>query len=138
MEVGEDKPEDTLVPRLHAAGADSSMVDIIRSRPDPSILKGYSMFIASPGQALLLEGKNANSDADVRESLLSWTIAAEEYSCPVFGFLHLSKQSNSVTIDRVLGSVAWVNMSRITHLLVTDKNDKGRSLFSLGKSNMEV
>jgi hypothetical protein len=136
MEIGEDKPADTLVPRLQAAGADLSQIDIIRRVPSPSELKAYSLFIASPGQALMLPGKSGNSDEDVRETLLPWTEAAEQFDFALFGLLHLSKKADAVTIDRVLGSVAWVNMSRITHLMVTDKDDKTRSLFSLGKSNI--
>lgn len=81
----EDEPEDTLVPRLLASGADISQVRIwsMDRPPSPADLDGLGLLIVSPLIEILADGKDADTDRGARASIKPWQAKAKEIGCTV-------------------------------------------------------
>jgi putative DNA primase/helicase len=150
---GEDAPEDTLVPRLIASGADLSRCFFIagvhdgdQSVPfDPAqdmheltkaVLEigGVSLLIVDPiVSAVAGDMHRAN---DVRRSLQAFVDFAAAHGCGVIGITHFAKGgAGKLPADRVIGSQAFGALARM--VLVAAKEEGGeRRVLARAKSNI--
>lgn len=149
----EDNPDDTLVPRLIASGADMKrcfFIDGITedgvSVPfDPSQdipklhqavekIGGVSLLIIDPiVSAVAGDMHRAN---DVRRSLQAVVDFAEVHGCAVIGITHFAKNgAGKAPQDRVIGSQAFSALARM--VLVAAKEENGsRRVLARAKSNI--
>ncbi len=152
----EDDPEDTIAPRLWAAGADASRyltidgtTDGNQKKPfDPSrdmeLLKqciresgGIDLLIIDP-VIVMTRGKNSDAANDVREALQPLVDLAREFDCVVIGITHRRKTNNGKRdinpMDGVLGSQAYVAVARVVIGTVRDRS--GQCTMFRMKSNI--
>lgn len=80
---------------------------------------------------------NAYSDSETRGVLIPLQNIAKKYDLAVFGLCHLNKKSDLSAVDRVLGSVAFVNLARSVWFITWDKETDTRYL-TKEKSNYSV
>jgi len=155
---GEDGVEDTIVPRLTAAGADLKKVHIIQSRTikgkdripfDPStdmvnlieaakMIGNVSLLILDPIVSVVQGDSHKN--AETRRSLQCVIDFAHATNCAVIGITHLSKDTaKQAPLDRVTGSLAFGALPRIVFLIAqrpqTDRKNDER-LITRAKSNL--
>jgi putative DNA primase/helicase len=149
----EDSPDDTLVPRLIAAGADMERCHFIEgitqngeSVPfDPSqdihelhkaVLRigGVSLLIIDPiVSAVAGDMHRAN---DVRRSLQAVVDFAEIHKCAVVGITHFAKGgAGKSPQDRVIGSQAFGALARMV-LVAAKEEDGDRRVLARAKSNI--
>lgn len=150
---GEDSAEDTLVPRLIAAGADLKRCHFVQGVTengehfpfDPAhdihelstaVLKigGVSLLIVDPiVSAVSGDMHRAN---DVRRSLQALVDFAEAHNCAVLGISHFAKGgAGRSPQDRVIGSQAFGALARM--VLVAAKEDgSNRRVLARAKSNI--
>jgi hypothetical protein len=152
---GEDSPEDTLVPRLIAAGADLSRVhfigdvkhgDQIRSfDPAKDIaalnhaaegIDNISMLIVDP--IVNAVAGDSHKNGEVRRALQPLVDFGGKMSCAVLGISHFSKGTGGKEpLERVTGSLAFGALARI--VLATSKITEGETskrIFCRAKSNI--
>jgi len=155
--LGEEDDFDTVWrPRLDAAGADVNKVFFF----------DYEKFFSLSGQSFTLAGHtrildktvsdtvdcravffdplngylgriNAYSDNEARSVLIPLQNIAKKHNIAIFGLCHLSKKADSSAIDRVLGSVAFVNAARSVHLVTHDK-ETGIRYLTIEKANYSI
>jgi putative DNA primase/helicase len=151
--AAEDDVEDTLAPRLMAAGADLSRVFVIRSVFDENRRRGFSLqvdlerleaeiqkrdnvrlVIIDPVSSYL--GKvDSHKNADVRSVLEPLGEMAARLRVAVICNNHFSKGGGSAN-SRVIGSVAFVNQARAAFIVTPDEEDETRILLIPSKSNI--
>ncbi len=152
---GEDSAEDTLVPRLLAAGADLSKIhfidnilhgDEIRSF-DPAIdIAELNHAAARIGDISLLivdlvvnaVACDSHKNGEVRRALQPLVEFGEKLDCAVLGISHFSKGTGGKDpLERVTGSLAFGALARI--VLATGKisdNETTKRIFCRAKSNI--
>lgn len=155
--TAEDGIEDTVQPRLVAAGADLDRVHIIGlvdpdGQPrmfslttDLPLLKqkieeigDVVLVVIDPVSAYLGVGKvNTASTTDVRGVLAPLTTLAEEKKISVLGIMHFNKKADVTNaLLRVADSLAYVAAARHVYVVVDNsENDKAR-LFVKAKNNL--
>lgn len=149
----EDAPEDTIVPRLIAAGANLRRVGIIREvgiegetrylcfprdleRLRNAIVKtGARILIIDPLNAFLEKGTDTYKDQDIRMVLAPLELIAEETSCAILIIAHLNKKEDSSTLYRVGGSIGFIGAARSVLAVSKSTKDNVRVLYSL-KTNL--
>jgi putative DNA primase/helicase len=151
--AAEDDVEDTLAPRLMAAGADLARVFVIRSVFDENRRRGFSLqadlerleaeiqkhdnvklVIIDPVSSYL--GKvDSHKNADVRSVLEPLGEMAARLRVAVICNNHFSKGGGSAN-SRVIGSVAFVNQARAAFIVTPDENDETRMLLIPSKMNI--
>ncbi|NEX63457.1 AAA family ATPase [Noviherbaspirillum galbum] len=149
----EDAPDDTLAPRLKAAGADLDRCFFIdgvaedgKSMPfDPSTdisglyeaadkIGGVSLLIIDPIVSAV--AGDMNKANDVRRSLQSIVDFADAYNCAVLGITHFTKGSGGRSPqDRILGSQAFGALARM-NLVAAKKEDDERRVLARAKCNI--
>ncbi|WP_322008283.1 AAA family ATPase [Paraburkholderia tropica] len=144
---GEDNPADTIVPRLIAAGADLDHIHIISGRTDedgaiqpfdpardvPLLAErmgeigNAALLIVDPiVSAVAGDSHKAN---DVRRDLQALVDAAGAHRCAVLGISHFAKGTKgSSPAERVIGSQAFVALSRMTLVAAKDEAEERRVL----------
>jgi putative DNA primase/helicase len=151
----EDDPADTVKPRLQAAGAEMSRIFFLSMRRDESgverafdlqadlvrlektigELGGVRLVIIDPITAYL--GKtNSNSNAAVRAVLARLGDMAERTRVAVICNTHFAKAGASNANRRIIGSVAFVNQSRMVFIVTPDADQKDRRLLLPSKANI--
>lgn len=146
----EDDLKDTVKPRSIAAGAEDSKIGFIRSvsvgqnrnRPfaikkDIEKLSQYDidLLIVDPITSNLA-GVEMNNTGEVREVLELLRDYAEEKNVAVLGVSHLNKSEKSENISRVSGSMAFIAVPRVVHLLADDPDCPGRRFLFPLKGNL--
>ena len=152
---GEDSPEDTLVPRLIAAGADLSKVHFIGDVKDGDVTRSFNpaIDIVSLNHAAARIGKismlivdpivnavagDSHKNSEVRRALQPLVDFGEKMSCAVLGISHFSKGTGGKEpLERVTGSLAFGALARI--VLATAKITEGETskrIFCRAKSNI--
>ena len=151
--AAEDDVEDTLAPRLMAAGADLARVFVIRSVFDENRRRGFSLqadlerleaeigkrdnvklVIIDPVSSYL--GKvDSHKNADVRSVLEPLGEMASRLRVAVICNNHFSKGGGSAN-SRVIGSVAFVNQARAAFIVTPDEDDDTRMLLIPSKMNI--
>jgi putative DNA primase/helicase len=158
----EDDPADTLVPRLLAAGADTSRVHIVEAIKEAASGGGQErqfnlakdvkalcdaieqigdvrLVIIDPVTAYLgNDGKvDSHKNAEVRGALAPLQSHAAKFGFAAVGVSHLNKGGGQEALMRVLGSLAFVAAARVAFLVVADA-DNERTLFIPMKNNIGV
>jgi putative DNA primase/helicase len=156
----EDEPEDTIRPRLEAAGADLSRVYILDAIRDgfnadgsethrafnleTDLGKLAAMLHQIGGAALIvidpisayLGGADSHKNAEVRALLAPLSALASQHAAAVVAVSHFNKASGSAALMRVTGSLAFVAAARAAWLVSADPDDEGRRLFLPMKNNV--
>jgi hypothetical protein len=152
---GEDSAEDTLVPRLIAAGADLSRVhfigdvkhgDAIRSFDPATDIAALNHAAAGIGNISMLivdpivnaVAGDSHKNGEVRRALQPLVDFGERMNCAVLGISHFSKGTGGKEpLERVTGSLAFGALARI--VLATAKITEGETskrIFCRAKSNI--
>ena len=154
----EDDVEDTIVPRLMAAGADLDRIHIVKATrigigkrkafsliTDLEALRALidklgdvSMIIIDPVASYVGGGKiNTHMNSEVRSFLTPLTDMAAEKRVFVLGVVHFNKKADvNNAILRISDSLAYVAAARHVYVCVEDAEVEGRRLFVKAKNNL--
>lgn len=152
----EDGIEDTIVPRLKAAGACMDRIAVIEgvirkrgAEPDWVQLDTDLRHIdaalrARPGCRVLvvdpitayLGSAESHKDADVRRVLGPLARLAETRRIAVVAILHWNKRLGAPAMLRGSGSVAFGNLARVVHAVAKDPRDATRHIMAVVKMNI--
>jgi putative DNA primase/helicase len=153
----EDDAEDTIRPRLEAAGADLKRCHIVGAvreagnRPREFCLiddlgrlatrldeiGDAALIVIDPISAYL--GKtDSHRNAEVRAVLAPLAELAARYRAAVLAVSHLRKSPEGDAILRVSGSLAFVAAARAAYLVMRDPNDRDRRLLLPLKNNLGI
>lgn len=153
---GEDGVADTIVPRLHAIGADTTKIRIAEDiqttgtttntlftiRNNLEELGEYlghrenvDLIVIDPISAFL-GGVDSHKDADVRALMAPLAQLAAKHNVAIVCVAHMNKSMQSQAIYRVGGSIAWVALARAAYLVVKDPDEKSRRLLLPVKNNL--
>lgn len=151
----EDTPEDTIRPRLEAAGADLEKVYIVnfvveRDRREAEFslkrhvqtltrlileLADVRLVIIDPITAYL-DGADENSSAEIRTILQPLIRLARDRNIALVMINHLNKSGGVKALYRASGSVAFVAVSRLVWFICKDPENPHRRLFLWAKGNL--
>lgn len=153
--AAEDAADDTIKPRLAAAGADMSKVfsisavresengirrsfnlqaDLARLEKEIQKIGDVRLVIVDPVSSYL--GKvDSHKNADVRSVLEPAGRLAERRKVALVFNNHFSKGAGDAN-SRVIGSVAFVNQARAAFIVTPDADDETRLLFIPSKMNI--
>lgn len=134
MVSAEDDPEDTIVPRLAAAGADLERVSFIDmrdhdedGRPIPSGVSlpgdaghirqaventGARLIVLDPVTGLLDDNHSSWNGQQVRRALAPLADLAREHACAVVCVMHPNKASGTNALARIADSGAFTQLAR--------------------------
>jgi hypothetical protein len=143
----EDGLEDTIQPRLRAAGADLSRVGFFEAyNREPLLLPDHidrievrlrdydaRLLLIDPLVAFLAQ---ARSDQEVRKCLHPVKLLAERLRCTVLWLRHLSKRGGPKAIYRGSGHVSIIGAARSGLLVGPDANDPAARVLAHAKSNL--
>jgi RecA-family ATPase len=159
----EDAAEDTIKPRIEAAGGDPSQILLLNSvdhldmldmkkidiheRPfslahDLEILEKSikemkaSLVILDPLMAVLGRSIDSSRDQDVREVLNPLGDLAERTGCAILIIRHLNKGSSDNILYRGAGSIGIIAVARIGLLVAHDPDDEQKRVFATIKNNL--
>ena len=82
--------------------------------------------------------KDVIGELGVRKTLEALQEAIEGTRCATIGICHLNKKTDLAAVDRMLGSVAFVNFSRSALLVAKDQDNDGAVRLAHGKFNLSV
>jgi hypothetical protein len=154
--AAEDDAEDTIRPRLEAAGADLDRiahVEIVRSTNNPigepfclpdhldcleeaiDAVKAC-LVIFDPITAFFSKSVDYSKDTDVRRILHPLKIMAARKKCGMVYLRHLNKSSGSRSLYRGGGSIAFVGAARSALLVARDPDNEKGSVLSWVKGNL--
>lgn len=154
----EDDPEDTIRPRLEAAGADLDRCHILRAvregKGTAERVRGFSLakdlnrlqkalaqiedvalVIIDPISAYL-GTIDAHNNADVRGVLAPLGELATTCNVAILGISHLRKSGDGQAILQIMGSVGFVAAARAAYVVARDSTDDSRRLFLALKNNL--
>ena len=153
--AGEDGIQDTVQPRLRAAGADLSFIHILgtpsahggsgctpRLPDDCDLLRGMlrdtrsRLLIVDPLFAFLGQGRSAGNDALIREVLTPLYRIAEEARAAVLMSRHLTKGLGKHAIYRGSGSIALIGMARAAFLVANAPEEADLHVLACTKNNL--
>ena len=153
--TAEDGIEDTVVPRLIAAGADLNKVGIIRCVRDKGIKRSFNLqrdleslerkileigdvgFVAiDPVSSYLGDKIDSHRNAEVRAVLEPLGEMADSSNVTALCNNHHAKGGNNRAAMRVIGSVAFTAQSRAVTQVFQDPDNPDRRLFLPSKSNL--
>lgn len=156
----EDDLDDTVRPRLDAAGADVARIVALRSvqrwdlESGGPIVQPFSLgrdlpaleqAIGRTGQVRLVVidpvsaylGKcDSHNNSEVRALLAPLAELANRHRVAVIGVTHLNKSARGSALYRVMGSLAFVAAARPVWLVGKDKEDPARRLMVSVKNNL--
>lgn len=151
---GEDDPEDTIVPRLMACGADLASVQIVCGmagedpRPfDPALdmaalrlaLSGRNIRLLIVDPVVSAVAGDSHKNTEVRRALQPLVDLAAATGCAVLGISHFTKSSaGKDPLDRVTGSLAFGALARVVLAAAKLPEDEhgGARLLARAKSNI--
>jgi len=150
----EDGLEDTIRPRLDAAGADNErIVAFTDVRTDQGkrlpvlpgdvdklgqlIMREQALLVVIDVLMVYLDGKvNSHRDQDVRRALAPLAELAEATGACIIVIRHLNKNTGSSALHRGGGSIGITGGARLTMIVGADPNDEERRILAGGKSNL--
>src|SRR5215469_5606708 len=155
----EDGADDTIVPRLIAAGADMERVHIVSAvlqedgkgrrtfnlQADLALLEkkireigDVALVIIDPISSYM--GKtDSHKNSEVRGALEPLSDMAERLKVGILSITHFSKAgfgNTSKALHRFIGSIAFVGAPRAAFAVIEDADNEGRILFLHAKNNM--
>ena len=154
----EDGIQDTIVPRLMAAGADTSRVHIVAAatkqdgtgrktfslKTDVDLLEGKAkeigcvrLIIVDPISAYM-GGSDGNGNVETREVLEPLADMANRLRIAVVAVTHLNKggAGGQSALNRFAGSIAFVAAARAAFAVIEDSEDSERRLLLQAKNNL--
>jgi len=155
----EDGIQDTIIPRLIAAGANTDRVHIVASatKPDGTGRKTFSLktdvdlleekakdignvrlIIVDPISAYM-GGSDGNGNVETREVLEPLADMANRLRIAVVAVTHLNKGGaggNQSALNRFAGSIAFVAAARAAFAVIEDPEDSERRLLLQAKNNL--
>ena len=146
-QCGEDDKEDTVKPRLLAAGADCSRVAFIEDGDDSLTLDDdriaeavrstkARLLIIDPIQSYIRQDGDMQSATRMRAILTRLSRMASQYRCAILLVGHLNKSSGGKTLYRGLGSIDIAAIARSVLMIVRDEyNPEIRYMLQI-KSNL--
>jgi putative DNA primase/helicase len=156
MWSGEDDPADTLLPRLMAAGADTSRVffvkgarigdevlpfdpsrDLVQLTVEAERIGNVRLLIVDPVVSAVTGDSHKNTE--VRRALQPLVDLGASLRAAVLGISHFTKGSaGRDPTERVTGSVAFSAIARVVLVAAKGKSDNGedRRVFARSKSNI--
>ena len=162
---GEDDPGDTIRPRLEAAGADLSRVQLIKGRTTKledgtetiellslqnaigeldallTELQEVKLIVVDPIGAYTGRA-DTHKDGEVRAILTPLAALAAKHKCAVLIVMHLNKSSDKTggnPLHRVMGSLGFTGAARSVVLVTrdrTDAEDTSKRLLLSAKNNL--
>lgn len=151
----EDDPARTIVPRLIAAGADLTKIQLIREvegfdgndrllclpgdipRIEQQIIATQAvLWIVDVFTACLASSVSVNNDADIRRVTSQLSAMAERTKCAIVLIRHLNKKSGTHAMYRGGGSIAIAGASRSVLLVGRDPEDPDSRILASVKSNL--
>lgn len=151
----EDGIADTIRPRLEAAGADLTRVEVLTavrdaeglSRPprvpdDVSMIReaalrsGARLIVLDPLMAFLGGKVDSHRDQDVRSALHLVAELAEETGAAVLVVRHLNKTQGGHAVYRGGGSIGIIGAARAGLIVGPDPKDETRRVLAVSKSNL--
>jgi RecA-family ATPase len=159
----EDAAEDTIKPRVEAAGGDPSQVILLDSVEDLDILdtkkinirdRPFSLardlkileaaikqtkailVVLDPLMAVLGRSIDSSRDQDIREVLTPLAHVAERTGCAILIIRHLNKGSSDNILYRGAGSIGIIAVARIGLLVAHDPDDEQKRVFATIKNNL--
>ena len=78
---------------------------------------------------------NTHKDADVRRVLAPLVMLAEKYGVAVLAIMHMNK-SEAAAIYRASGSIAFVALARVAHVVAPDRGNPERRILASLKNNL--
>jgi hypothetical protein len=151
----EDGVEDTVVPRLVAAGANLDRVHCLASVKTDGVSRTFSLqddlqrlgekirelgdvllVIIDPVTSYMGTKIDSHRTTDVRAVLEPLAKFAEQYRVAVLLISHPQKVAATKALNAVTGSAAFVHAPRMSFICITDPDDKTRRLFLAGKNNI--
>jgi hypothetical protein len=149
----EDGTEDTVVPRLQAAGADLGRCFALEcpgaergaplSLPSATALLDAALtqsqarlVVIDPLLAFLPPGVVLASDQSVRRALSPLSTLAKAHGCAVLLVVHLNKRGVGRALYRALGSIGLVAACRSAWLVAAHPEGKGRAVLAQVKNNL--
>ena len=148
----EDALDDTIRPRLDAAGANVNRITAMTGVrvgdqergvhlsdvgmiEAAAIATGAELVIIDP-LAAYLSGTDSHRDADVRSLLAPIAALADRCRLAVVAVMHLSKGQGQRAIYRANGSIAFTAAARIVLAVAADPETEGRRLLAPVKCNL--
>lgn len=145
----EDSPESIILPRLKAAGADLSRVQLVPSGStgswtvrdgvaslEQSIIKHRAALVyIDPLNSYLTGSANTNSDARVRQVMNGLNQVASKTGAAIVYVVHVRKSAGSA-LDGVLGSVALSALPRSVLMLGKSRADDQHLVLAQAKNNV--
>jgi putative DNA primase/helicase len=155
----EDGADDTIVPRLIAAGADLKRVHIVSAvmqedgkgrrsfnlQADLALLEKKIAEIGSVALVIIdpissYMGKtDSHKNAEVRSALEPASEMAERMKVAILSITHFSKTgagNNGKALHRFIGSIAFVGAPRAAFAVIQDTDNEGRMLLLHAKNDM--
>lgn len=143
MWTGEDDLQDTLVPRLMAAGADLERVEFVKGATEdgepipfdparhlPALAKhiettnDVALLIVDPVVSAVAGDSHKNTE--VRRSLQPLVDLAEKTGCAVLGITHFTKGTGGKDpVERLTGSLAFGAVARVVLVAAKTEDDDG-------------
>jgi putative DNA primase/helicase len=160
MLSAEDDPEDTVVPRLIAAGADRTRVSFVSGIAEPSedgtrkvwlsldrhipqlaqVLRErfgrVRLIIIDPLSAFLGRDTDSHNEGDVRSVLAGIAELAAEHRCAVLAVRHLRKSESVSAQSKIIGSIAFTAAARAVYIVARDPEDEHQRLLLCAKNNL--
>jgi len=153
----EENPNDMIVPRLLAAGADLKFVKIISSvrddkgnerkfnlQADLAKLEEYCKEIGNvilvgidPVSSYMGGDLDSGKNVQVRHVLDPITQTAVKIGCSILSITHFNKGTSNKAVNKVMDSAAYVNAPRATFGVFEDPDDESACLVLLLKTNMK-
>lgn len=151
----EDDLEDTIAPRLDAAGADTSKIAVVhavqvgragrRALNLKSDGQRLAHLIKSMGNVILvvidpisayLGDTESHNNAEVRALLAPLSDLAAKHGVAIVAVSHFNKSRGGEAVNRVSGSLGFIAAARAGYAVVPDPQDESRRLFLPIKSNV--
>jgi len=150
----EDDPDDTIAPRLIAAGADCNRVHVLTTvrrsdgklstfrLEDIAVLEkaietvgGVKLIVIDPISAYLGRA-DSHKNAEIRGLLAPLAELAQRNGVAIVVVSHLTKSSGGKAMYRTSGSLAFVAAARASHLVIGDPEAEDRRMMLPVKSNL--
>jgi archaellum biogenesis ATPase FlaH len=156
----EDSAEDTIKPRMEAAGGDPSKVFLINTIEDfdEKRLGIYArtfslsrdlddlereikrtnaiLVVLDPLMAILGRNIDSSRDQDVREVFTPLAQLAERNGCAILIIRHLNKGTSDKVLYRGAGSIGIIAAARTALLVAHDPDDEQKRVFATSKNNL--
>ena len=142
---GEDDPEDTIVPRLIAAGANLRRVHFLDALTLPAgwaalerRVRQYDaqFLVIDPLVAFVSAGFNLYHDQQSRLALKPLADVGKRTGCAILGLRHTKKGSSGVAQEGGAGSVAIGGAARSNLLAAPDPDEADRFILASIKNNL--